>query len=186
MSKMSLAQKALSKTRLYLRKYSATALACGAAAGVIATAIMAVRATPKAIELIKADSREKYSGKEDSYTKLEAFKSSWKCYIPSAAVGLATISCILGANLLNKRQQAAVASTCALLSSAYKEYKDKVKRLYGEETHRNIINSIAVEKCKDVNITAGSIIISSSLNFKEDKEPEITRTFYDSFYKIYL
>lgn len=50
--------------------------------------------------------------------------SAWKCYIPTAAFGLSTIACIMGANALNSRKQAALTSAYALINQSYKEYKD--------------------------------------------------------------
>lgn len=112
--------------------------------------------------------------------------SAWKCYIPTAAFGLSTIACIMGANALNSRKQAALTSAYALINQSYKEYKDKLKELYGEEAHNAIVDSIVSEKCKDVYISSPSFISSSSLDFGEGMEPEIIRTFYDSFSQRYF
>lgn len=102
-----------------LKKASPTILTCIGAAGVVATAVLAVKATPKADSLIKADSRRNHDGDPYAATKLEAVKSCWKCYIPAAATGVATIICIFGANTLNKKQQASLASAYALVNRSY-------------------------------------------------------------------
>ena len=87
-----------------LKKASPTILTCIGAAGVVATAVLAVKATPKADSLIKADSRRNHDGDPYAATKLEAVKSCWKCYIPAAATGVATIICIFGmAKMLTRR-----------------------------------------------------------------------------------
>lgn len=104
-----------------LKKASPTILTCIGAAGVVATAVLAVKATPKADSLIKADSRRNHDGDPYAATKLEAVKSCWKCYIPAAATGVATIICIFGANTLNKKQQASLASAYALVNRSYTE-----------------------------------------------------------------
>lgn len=106
-----------------LKKASPTILTCIGAAGVVATAALAVKATPKADSLIKADSRRNHDGDPYAATKLEAVKSCWKCYIPAAATGVATIICIFGANTLNKKQQASLASAYALVNRSYSDYK---------------------------------------------------------------
>lgn len=110
-----------------LKKASPTILTCIGAAGVVATAVLAVKATPKADSLIKADSRRNHDGDPYAATKLEAVKSCWKCYIPAAATGVATIICIFGANTLNKKQQASLASAYALVNRSYSDYKHKLK-----------------------------------------------------------
>ena len=102
------------------------------------------------------------------------------------AFGASTIACIMGANALNRRQQAALTSAYALVQSSYKEYKDKLKELYGEEAHNAIIDSIAIEKRKDISISANGGWYDSSLDFGEGMEPEVSRTFYDSFSQRYF
>ena len=119
-----------------LKKASPTILTCIGAVGVVATAVLAVKATPKALEMVRADSRKNHDGDPHAATKVEVVKSCWKCYIPAAVTGAATIACIFGANTLNRRQQASLASAYALVNRSFMEYKNKVKELYGQETDR--------------------------------------------------
>lgn len=170
------------KLKVYLERSSPTILTCIASAGVIATAILAVRATPKAVELIRKDSMINHDGDPKAYTKAEAIKSAWHCYIPSAVVGTSTIICMFGANILNKRQQAALTSAYALMNNAYQDYKSKVKELYGEETHRAVMDSIAAEKAKDTHICTQCF--GNTLDFGDDSEEK--RLFYDTFSKRYF
>lgn len=181
MSKKQAIQKMLHKSELYIRKYSPVALSCVASLGVVVTAIAAVKATPKAVAIIHADSRKKHDGDPYACTKKEAVAAAWKCYIPAVVLGASTIACIMGANALNRRQQAALTSAYALVQNSYKDYRDKLKELYGEEAHNAIMNSIIKEKCKDVSIFSPGGWYNSTLDFGEGMEPEIIRTFYDSF-----
>lgn len=160
-------------------------MTCIGAIGVVATSAMAVRVTPKALKLIHKDSRIEHNGDPYAYTKAEAIRSAWKCYIPSVLIGTSTIVCIFGANVLSRHQQAALTSAYALVNNAYQEYRSKVKELYGEETHQRIVDSIAKDKCKDVYISSPGIFNSSSLDFDEH-DPEDNRLFYDSFSKRYF
>lgn len=186
MSKNQAISTVLHKSGLYIKKYSPVALSCIASVGVVVTAVVAVKATPKAVVKIHADSRKNHDGDPYAYTKKEAVASAWKCYIPAVAIGASTIACIMGANALNRRQQAALTSAYALVQNSYKEYKDKLKELYGEETHNAIVDSIMSEKCKDVSISTMGFLSNSSLDFGEGMEPEIVRTFYDSFSQRYF
>lgn len=131
MSKNQAIQKLLHKSGLCIRKYSPVALSFVASAGVVVTAIAAAKATPRAVALVYADSRKKHDGDPYAYTKKEAFIAAWKCYIPAVAFGASTIACIMGANALNRRQQAALTSAYALVQSSYKEYKDIPMRSKG-------------------------------------------------------
>ena len=168
-----------------LTKASPTILSCLAAAGVIGTAILAARSTPKALWKIREDSKEKHDGDPNVYTAVEAVKSAWICYIPAAITGAATIVCIFGANVLNRQQQASLASAYALLNDSYQNYKSKLKELYGDETHQKIVDAIAVEKAGNVYISAPNLVGSSSLTLDEPN-PEDIRLFYDSFSNRYF
>lgn len=169
-----------------LKKQSPLILSCIASVGVVTTTVLAVKATPRAIRLIRMDSRKNHNGDEYAATKLEMVASAWKCYIPATVVGASTIVCIFGANALNRHQQAALTSAYALVNNSFKEYKNKLKELYGEETHNNIIDSIAKEKAEDIHITADGGWYCSTLDFDEGLEPEVTRTFFDSFSNRYF
>lgn len=128
-----------------VKRNSSTILTCAGAVGVVGTAIMAVRATPKALLLIeKAEEK-----KRDSLTKLETVQAAGIVYIPSIIMGLSTIGCIFGANVLNKRQQAALTSAYALVENTYKEYRGKVKELLGDETDTQIRDAIIKDKVKE-------------------------------------
>ena len=84
-------------------------------AGMITTTVLAVKATPKAMEKIKKaekDKAEEYNRNHaDSdiwastlkITKPEVVKATWKCYIPAAISGAASIACIVGANTVHCR-----------------------------------------------------------------------------------
>ena len=134
--------KHVNRVMLFCRRNASTILTCVGGAGVVATSVMAVRATPKAMRLLEEAKQEK--GEE--LTKLESVRIAGPAYIPAILVGASTIACIFGANVLNKRQQAAMASAYALLDSSYKEYKNKVKELYGDDANAHIQAEIAQDK----------------------------------------
>lgn len=168
-----------------VKRGSPTILTCLGAAGVVATSVLAVKATPKAIRRIRSDSRNNHDGDADAYTKIEAVRSAWLVYIPAAITGVSTIICIFGANALNKHQQAAITSAYALLDNAYRDYQDKLKEIYGEEAHQKILDAIAAEKAKDVYISSEGLCETNSLSFgKPNPEDEVL--FYDCFSNRYF
>lgn len=128
-----------------LKRNSSTILTCIGAAGVIFTAVTAVKATPKATRLLDKVEEEK----GEDLTTLEKIKVAGPHYIPSILIGTSTIACIFGSNIMNKRQQASLASAYALINSSYKEYKKKTEELYSEEAHKEVISSIAKDKYTD-------------------------------------
>ena len=134
-----------SSTR-FLKRNSSTILTCIGSAGVIVTAVVAVKATPTALTLLKEAKEEK----GEDLTPLETIVTAGPAYIPSAVIGVSTIACIFGANVLNKRHQASIMSAYALANTAYKDYRNKVKEMLGDDTDRNIRAAIALDKRNDI------------------------------------
>lgn len=126
----------------FLRRNSSTILTCVGAVGVVATTVMAVKATPKALTLI--DNAEKEKG--EKLSKWETVKVAGPKYIPAVITGAATIACIFGSNVISKHQQASLMSAYALLDNSYKEYRKKVDELYGEEAGQKVREEIAKDK----------------------------------------
>ena len=150
---------------LFLKRNGSTILTVLGGAGVVATAVTAVKATPKAIKLIEVYEEQK----GENLTTLEKVKVAGPNYIPAILIGVGTIACIFGANVLNKRTQASLMSAYALIDNSYKEYKKKVAELYGEETHKEVTSSIAKDKYTD------------DINVSDDKQ-----LFYDEFSHRYF
>lgn len=132
----------LRQAQRFCKKNGSTILTCMGGIGVVATTFTAVKATPKALK--KLDEAKVEKGEE--LTNVEKIKIAGPAYIPSILIGTGTIACIFGANIVSTRKQAALVSAYTLLDSSFKEYKQKLKELYGEETHNNVIDAIAVEK----------------------------------------
>lgn len=162
-----------------LKRGSPTILTFIGVAGVIATAISSATSTVKAIEILKEKNEE-----NECVSKSEIFSKVVPIYTPTIIFGGITIMCIFEANVLNKKKQAALMSAYALINNSYRDYKRKVKELYGEETHRRIIESMTVEKAKDTHITAPTFLTSATLDFEDENEKK--RVFYDSFSKRYF
>ena len=132
----------LNASKLFMKRNGSTILAVIGGAGVIATSIMAVRETPKALKLIE-DAKEE---KGEDLTVFETIKVAGPVYIPSILMGVSTIACIFGVNALNKRKQAALMSAYALLDNSYKEYKSKTVELQGEDFNSCVREEIAKDR----------------------------------------
>lgn len=143
--------KLIGRSKLFVKKNASTILTCLGGAGVVTTAVMAVKATPKALQLIEAAEKEK----GEKLTRMETVKVAGMTYTPTVIVGTATIVCIFGANILNKRAQAALTSAYALLDQSYKDYKKKAEELYGEDVNADIRESIAKDKYEENQIVVG-------------------------------
>ncbi len=142
--------------------------------GVMATTIMAIQSTPKALELLEDAEKEK----GEDLSKWETVKTAGPVYLPAVITGIATIGCIAGAVILSERQQASLISAYGLLNESYMKYQRKVIENFGEDTHTDILKAIA-EETKPVNITADNYFGISNQGMAEDfSEPKL---FYEEF-----
>lgn len=130
----------------FWKRNGSTILAVVGAAGVIATAVLAAKETPKAKRILKEAEEEK--GEE--LTKLEVVKTAAPAYIPALLTGAATIACIFGVKGLSGNQQASIASAYALLDRSYKEYRKKVNDIYGDDADDRVKDEIARDKYGEV------------------------------------
>lgn len=135
----------LSSSKFFVKRNGSTILTVAGGIGAVATTVMAVKATPKALKTIEA--AEEVKG--EKLTKTEIVQVAGPIYIPTAIVGVGTLACIFGANILNKRQQASLISAYTLLDGAYKEYRNKVDQLYGSEADNRIREEIAKDNYKE-------------------------------------
>ena len=135
-------KKLIRSSKRFLRKNGSTILTCVGGVGVIATTVMAVKATPKAMQLIKAAEEEK----GEKLTRMETIQATAMTYAPSVLLGIATIASIFGANALNKRSQAALMSAYALVDQTFRDYKTHVEDEYGEEANAHIREKIAKDR----------------------------------------
>lgn len=143
--------------RTILSKHSPEILVGIGISGMVATTILAVRATPKALVLIEEAKREKES---DSLTPVETIQAAWKCYIPAAVTGMASIACIIGSNSVNAKRSAALATAYTLSENALREYKDKVVETIGEKKEKEVRNAIAKDKIEKNPVSSNEVILT--------------------------
>ena len=104
--------------RPFVKRNASTILTVLGSIGVVATTITAVKAIPKALQLIEKARQEK--GEE--LTKWETVKITSPSYISTDGLCLVTMTCVIGAEILNRKRQASLLSACVLLDQSYKDY----------------------------------------------------------------
>lgn len=164
----------------FWHRNGSTVLTCVGGVGVIATAVTASKATLKASKILEEARKEK----EEELTKWEKTKIVAPRFAVPALIGIATLSAIFGANILNKRHQAGLASAYAMVDQAYKDYKRKNVELHGEEAHSDIMDALAVEKAKDIAINAPTI--ASNCVLTDEAACGDPVLFYDQYSKRYF
>jgi len=155
-----------------ISKNSPTILTGAAVTGLITTVIFAVRATPKALSLID---EELYARKGDemygeygsdigericSLPAKDVVRITWKCYIPTAGVAATTVMCIIGANHISLRRNAALASVYSLTETAFKEYQAKVVETVGKNKELKVRDEIAADLLKANPQSSSEVIIT--------------------------
>ena len=138
----------LRHTKLFFSRNGSTILTCMGGVGLVATAVLTATATPKA--MTRVDKAREEKGEE--LTKVEVVIAAAPAYIPPVLTGLATLGCMFGANTLNKRQQASMASAYALVDTSFKEFKKKVGEVYGEDAVQKVQAEIAKDKYEESDI----------------------------------
>ena len=125
-------------------------------AGMITTVVLAVKATPKALDLIDEEvekQNSKLSQEAPQINKLkpvETVKVAWKPYIPVLLLGGASVGCLIGANTVSARRHAALYSAYELSKTAYNELNEKVTEVVGEKKVTEIKQKLAEDKVNKV------------------------------------
>lgn len=128
-------------------------------AGMITTTILAVRATPKALELIEEQKEEE---SVDELSSFEVVKVAWKPYIPAIITCVASTACLIGASSVNTKRNAALATAYKLSETALSEYRDKVVETIGEKKERIVRDKVAEERVKKNPVSKNEVIITGN------------------------
>lgn len=136
----------MNKTQLFLKAHSPIILTVIGSTGVVITAVLAVKSTPKALKLIE----EAKMTKGDELTVGETVQVAWKPYIPAIISCVSTILCIVGANYLNIQKQKNLMSAYMLLYNAFKEYRNRVSERYGEEVDEEFSHDLVRNQLEEM------------------------------------
>lgn len=129
-----------------------------AVAGVFTTTVLAVRSTPYALRDLEYGAEEK----KEPLTKRDVVALTWKNYIPAVAMGGATIACIIGANSISTKRNAALVSVYSLTETAFKEYRGKVIETLGESKDQKVRDLVAKDRLDKNPVTEGQVIVTGT------------------------
>ena len=143
-----------------MRKHQPEILTGIGIAGFITTTIMAVKATPKALDLM-AEVKEDHECDTDrkAFCKDVLLKVA-PVYIPATLVGGLSAACLIGASSINFRRNAALATAYALSESALKDYQEKVVETMGPKKDRAVRDAIAKDKVEQNPSSSKEVIIT--------------------------
>lgn len=147
-----------------ISKHSPEILTAIGVVGMITTTVLAVKATPKALELIDEKKDELDLTPEDNLTPVETVKTAWKPYIPAVATGVFATACLIGANSIHAKRYAGLATAYQISTAALSEYREKVVETIGERKERTVHDKIAEDKVKNNPPSASSITVTDMGN----------------------
>lgn len=135
-----------SKMRTYAEDHASEILTGVGIVGMVGSTVLAVRATPKALMLIE---EKKDELEIEQLDHLELLKTTWRTYLPSAAVGVLSISCLVGSTSINVKRNAALAAACTLSENAFRTYAEKTLEVVGAEKEHEIREFVGRQRIKD-------------------------------------
>ena len=147
----------------------------------VGCAVLTVKATPKAIQLMDLKAQEKYiellepndSAEYETYeewlgveerrivqpsvyfqvlTPVEVIKSTWRAYAPSVGLGVVGIVCLIAAARVNSARNAAFAGAASIAEKALYEYQQKVFDILGEDKANEIRDQIAKDHIQKIDV----------------------------------
>lgn len=129
-------------------------------AGMGVTAVLTAKGTIKAVKLLE----EEKAHCHEPMKKTDVVKVTWKCYIPATVTAIASMACVIGANSVNAKRNAALAAAYNISAAALSEYKEKVIETIGEKKEQNIRESIAKDKIENNPVTSNEVIVTDKGN----------------------
>lgn len=128
---------------LYAEKHAPAILTYLGIGGFFTTTALAVVKTPEAMHLIDEKKRREQRGQ---LTMGQVIKATWKCYIPAAVMAVGSTGCLIGANVINGRRQAALMAAYSLSERAVAQYHAKVVETLGKRKEQAIREAVDKER----------------------------------------
>lgn len=158
--------RSLGKVGLQLKKHSPEIMVVGGCIGVVASAVMACKATTKAstiIEETKKSVEDVHTCLEthDDYTPEDSKKDLTiiyaqtglkfvKLYGPAVLLGALSITGILASNNILRKRNLALAAAYATVDKGFKEYRGRVVERFGEELDKELRYNIRKKEIDEV------------------------------------
>lgn len=141
-------------------------------ASAITSTVLAVKATPKAMELLAEAEKENINRQikegvhgpevKNGLPSAQVVKTVWKCYIPAAISGAASIACLLGSHSVNAKRNAALATAYKLSETALNEYREKVVEEIGEDKEKVIRDKVSQKHLDEKPVSKNEVIITGT------------------------
>ena len=161
--------RAIGKAGLKLKKHSPEILAAVGTVGVVASAVMACKATTKISEILDDTNdqlntirgastdpnlAERYSvddaKKDTTIVYVQTGVKFAKLYGPAVAVGVASIGCLLGSNHILRKRNVALVAAYTAVDKSFKAYRGRVVERFGEDLDRELRYNIKAREVQEI------------------------------------
>ena len=196
---MASVSRSLHKVGFKFKKHSPEILVVTGVVGIIASTVMACKATTKVSDIVD-DAKETIDTIHDSvgkglhtsdgeeYTQEVANKdlvivyaqTGWKLaklYGPSVALGVASIGCMIGSNHILRKRNIALAAAFKAVDTSFKEYRDRVIDRFGKEMDRELRFGIKAKEIEEkvVDENGNETTVTKTV---EVADPNVTHSIY--------
>ena len=163
------ASRTFCKAGLKLKKHSPEILVVGGVVGLVASGVMACKATTK-LSAILDDSKEQIelfdkvaanpemvneeytvedAEKDKKIVKVQTAVKVAKLYAPSIAVGVVSIGAIFASNNIMRKRNVALGAAYATVDRAFKDYRNRVVDRFGEELDKELRYNLKTKEVKE-------------------------------------
>lgn len=159
------------KAGFKFKKHSPEILAVTGVVGVVASAVMACKATTKVNDIVDEaketidkihDSvgKGRHTSDGEEYTEEVAKKDLTivyaqtglkfvKLYGPSVALGVASLACLLGSNYILRKRNLALAAALTNVATSFKEYRGRLVDRFGKDLDRELRFGIKAKEVEE-------------------------------------
>ena len=185
-----------------VQKHSPEILAGVGVVGVVASTVMACKATMKLNDILEEskETRDKIKevennpAYEDKYTPEDAKKDLTinymqtsmkiaKLYAPAVLLGSASLGCLLASNDILRKRNAALSAAYMTVDKGFKEYRQRVAERFGEEVEKEIRYNIKAEEIETtvVNEDGSEVVVKETVKTMDPNLYSDYARFFDEF-----
>lgn len=158
----------LGRTGLKLKKYSPEIFLAAGVVGVVASTIMACKATTKISGILEEskdtvntiheyleepDKKEEYTEEDSKRDLLIVYRDTAfdlaKIYAPSVVLGAVSIASILASHNIIRKRNAAISAALTMTEKTFKEYRGRVVERFGKEVDHQLRYNIKAKEIKE-------------------------------------
>lgn len=193
------ASRSLHAVGFKIKKHSPEILAVVGVVGIVASTVMACKATTKVSTIVdetketidtihEALENEMQTPEGEVYTQEDANKDLAivytqtglkfvKLYGPSVALGIASIACMVGSNRILRKRNVALAAAFATVDKSFKEYRGRLIDKFGTDLDRELRFNIKAKEIEEtvVDENGNETVVTKTV---ELADPNVSHSLY--------